>query len=342
MHKRSWVKIVAAVGLVCVLGAEWALGSSRVQDIQQVQPPLEIPLYEGAQVKWEVHLTAQEMAKGLAEWAQELSVLRIAGYTIEGERALDVLNFYDQTLSEWRRILWTRPDESGGVRLFARSPLSIILSRVRAVLQQNPSFRIIVAPASLVEKDDYLFIVVSQRYEATDLIIVTAQVIDGQLNVPIFEGAELQWELVLTKEDLLEHLKRWFVGLIENPPAAMRMRIWEQPERPRDSITEFMGWLGILWIETVSRLFQDFSELRIVGSRVYAVKFSRVLDFYDQQFSGWRRNLWIRSEESVSMRIFTRSDAQGLRELIALIVTPVGTTVINEAITDVIVLRARR
>lgn len=299
MQKRGWVRIVAVVGLVCVLGAGWALGSSRVQDV--LQPSLEIPLYEGAQVEWEVHLTAQEMAKGLSEWVEDLSVLKVSGYTIEGERALDVLNFYDQTLNGWRRILWIQPSESGGVRLFVR-------------------------------ERNYLLLTVSKRYEATDLVIATAQTDESALNVPIFESAELQWELVLTQQDLLGHLKRWFGDLATNPPLAMRMRLGEQPE--------LMGWLSVLGIEMLSRLFQDFSELRVVGSRLKGDKALDALSFYEQQFSKWRRNLWIKPDESGSIRVFTRSDAQGLQELSAVATISFGFDEMRS--TTVIVLRARR
>lgn len=307
MQKRGWVRIVAVVGLVCVLGAGWALGSSRVQDV--LQPSLEIPLYEGAQVEWEVHLTAQEMAKGLSEWVEDLSVLKVSGYTIEGERALDVLNFCDQTLNGWRRILWIQPSESGGVRLFVR-------------------------------ERNYLLLTVSKRYEATDLVIATAQTDESALNVPIFESAELQWELVLTQQDLLGHLKRWFGDLATNPPLAMRMRLGEQPERPQDRLSEPMGWLSVLGIEMLSRLFQDFSELRVVGSRLKGDKALDALSFYEQQFSKWRRNLWIKPDESGSIRVFTRSDAQGLQELSAVATMSFGFDEMRS--TTVIVLRARR
>lgn len=363
MQKQILVKLIAAVGLACVLGVGWALGLSSVQDIQQ--PSLEIPLYEGAQVEWEVHLTAQEMAKGLAEWVQELSVLRVAGYTIEGERVPEVLDFYDQTFSGWRRILWTQPNESGGVRLFARSPLSIVLSRVRAVLlsrvravlQQDPllkgqpvqigSFQVIGAgKASLLEKENYLFIAVSKRYEATDLIVVTAQVV-SELEAPLFEGAELQWELVLTKHDLLEHLKRWFVGLMKNPPLAMRMRLWEQPERPKDRLIEAMSWLGILGMETLFRLLQDFSDVRIVGYQLDGNKALEVLSFYEQQFGNWTRNFWAKPEESGGIRIFSQGSAEGLKELVIVISQRSMKSTLHDItepleVTNVIILRARR
>ncbi len=311
MQRQIFIKVVAAVGLACALGIGWALATPRVQDVQELQ--LEIPLYEGAQVQWEAHLAAPEMAQGLAQWAQELSVLRIAGYTIESERALDVLDFYDQTLSGWRRIIWTRPDEAGGVRLFAHDQLPLA---------------------------SYLLILVSKRYGATDLTIVTGQVAEIP-EVPIFEGAELQWEVVLTTQDLLEHLKRWLGDLIKNPPLAMRTRIWGQPERPQDSLIEAMSWLGILGIEMISRLLLDFSELRVVGYRIDLITVPQVLDFYEQQFSGWRCNLWIKPEES-AIRVFTRSDAQGLQELVAFIIMPGSGMRVSEVHTNVIVLRARR
>ncbi|MCS7197542.1 MAG: hypothetical protein NZ930_02495 [Candidatus Bipolaricaulota bacterium] len=314
MRKSSWVKLGIAVGVACVLGLGWALAAPRVQDVQ-----LEIPLYEGAQVKWEVHLTEQEMAKSLAEWAQELSVLKIAGYTIAGERALEVLNFYDQTLSGWRRILWTQPTESGGARVFARDQISIAQDVFRklalALGKQVQVGSIQVVGMNRVQSlPNYLFIAVSKRYKATDLIVVTAQVIED-LDVPIFEGAELQWEVVLTKNDLLGHLARWFGNLMENPPLAMRMRIWEQPERPQDSLTQLMGWLGILGIELVSRLFTDFSELRVVGYGLDGDKALDVLRFYEQHFSEWIRNFWAKPEESGGVRVFSQGSAEGLREL---------------------------
>lgn len=305
MRKRAVIKVGAVVGLIFVFGIGWAVATPRVP--HELQPPLEVPLYEGAQVEWDVQLSAQEMLQGLAEWAQKLSVLRIAGYQLEGERVLETVNFYDQALSDWRRIVWVKPTESGAMRLFAKG-------------------------------QSYLFVGISRGYETTEVVLATAQADKTPLDAPVVEGSQLHWELVLTSQDLLEHLKRWFVDLIENPPAAMKMSLWGQPERPGDSLLEVMSWLGVLGIEMLSRLFADFSELRIVGSLVDSIPPLQVLDFYEAQFSEWRRNFWIKPQESGSIRIFTKSDAQGLQELIALIVMP------RDGIehTGVIVLRAHR
>ncbi len=307
MRKRVWVRVIAVVGLACVLGAGWALGSPRVQDIQQLQPALEIPLYEGAQVEWEVHLTAQEMAQGLYKWVDDLAVLKIAGYTIAGGRALEVLNFYKQALEEWRQVLWVKPAEAGGVRLLAKD-------------------------------QSYLFIAVSKGYETTDLVIALAHADGAAVDVPVFEGAELQWEVVLTTRDLLEYLKRWFGDLITNPLLAMRMRIWGQPERPQDSLIEFMSWLGVLGIEALFRLFQDFSDVGVVGYRLDGNKALEVFSFYEQQFGNWTRNFWVKPEESGGMRIFSQGSAEGLKELILIIINSMTWA----EVTDVIVLRARR
>jgi hypothetical protein len=178
---RRVVLGAAVVSLVAVLG--WGLASPHVQE----QPPLEIPLYEGARIDWTVHLTAQELSKQFEAWVQELAALTVAGYRIEGERAEEILNFYDQALKGWRQILWAQPSESGGVRLFAQGR-------------------------------GYLSVIVSKKYEATDLVLATAQAEEAPLEVPIVEGAELQWQLALTKDDLLELLKRWFQELTTNPP----------------------------------------------------------------------------------------------------------------------------
>ena len=284
------ILVAAVVGLAGVLG--WGL-LAHVRE----QPPLEVPLYEGAQIDWTVHLTAQELSQGLAEWVQGLSAFTIAGYRIEGERAGEVLNFYDQQLSGWRQLLWAQPSESGGVRLFAQGR-------------------------------GYLSVIVSKRYEATDLVLATAQADDAPLDVPIVEGAELQWQLVLTKDDLLELLKRWFQELTTNPPT-ITLRL----NPPEGSSWEPLVWLGWLGVDAISRLLRDFSELSIVGYRVEGATALEVLAFYEQQFNGWRRNLWIKPDESGSLRLFTRSDEQGLAELAA--VATMGETM-------VIVLHARR
>jgi len=286
------ILVAAVVGLAGVLG--WGL-LAHVRE----QPPLEVPLYEGAQIDWTVHLTAQELSQGLAEWVQGLSALTIAGYRIEGERAGEVLNFYDQQLSGWRQLLWAQPSESGGVRLFAQGR-------------------------------GYLSVIVSKRYEATDLVIATAQANDAPLDVPIVEGAELQWQLVLTKDDLLELLQRWFQELTTNPPT-ITLRL----NPPEGSSWEPLVWLGWLGVDAISRLLRDFSELSIVGYRVEGATALEVLAFYEQQFNGWRRNLWIKPDESGSLRLFTRSDEQGLAELAA-----VATMGFQD--TMVIVLHARR
>jgi hypothetical protein len=284
----------AVVSLVAVLG--WGLASPHVQE----QPPLEIPLYEGARIDWTVHLTAQELSKQFEAWVQELAALTVAGYRIEGERAEEILNFYDQALKGWRQILWAQPSESGGVRLFAQGR-------------------------------GYLSVIVSKKYEATDLVLATAQAEEAPLKVPIVEGAELQWQLVLTKDDLLELLKRWFKEMSTTPPN-MTLRLAPTPER---SLQESLVWLGWLGVDALFRLMRDFSELSIIGYRVEGATALEVLAFYEQKFAGWRRNLWIKPEESGSVRLFTRSDEQGLAELAA-----VATMGLQDA--TAIVLHARR
>jgi hypothetical protein len=283
----------AVVSLVAVLG--WGLASPHVQE----QPPLEIPLYEGAQIDWTVHLTAQELSQEFTEWVQGLAALTVAGYRIEGERAEEILNFYDQALKGWRQILWAQPSESGGVRLFAQGR-------------------------------GYLSVIVSKKYEATDLVLATAQAEEAPLEVPIVEGAELQWQLVLTKDDLLELLKRWFQELTTNPPT-ITLRL----NPPEGSSWEPLVWLGWLGVDAIFRLLRDFSELSIIGYRVEGATALEVLAFYEQKFAGWRRNLWIKPEESGSVRLFTRSDEQGLAELAA-----VATMGLQDA--TAIVLHARR
>jgi hypothetical protein len=308
---RRRLQQAAVVGLACVLGLGWAWATPRVQNIQELQPQPEIPLYEGAQVEWEVHLTAQEMAKKLIDWVQALGSLKISGYRLEGQRVLETVNFYDQELSTWRRIVWVRPTESGAIRLFAKD-------------------------------HSYLFLGISKGYEMTEIVLATAQTEITPVDVPTVEGSQLQWELVLTSQDLLEHLKRSFADLIENPPAAMRMRIWEQPERPESSLLGVMSWLGVLGIDVVSRLLTDFSELRLVGYKLDGNKALEALSFYEQRFSEWRRNLWIKPDESGSVRVFTRSDAQGLQEISVVAAMSFGFGEYEEAGTNVLVLRARR
>lgn len=306
-QKRVGVKATVVIGLACALGIGWALGSPRVLDVQELQP--EIPLYEGAQIEWEVQLTAQEMGAQLAQWAQELSVLKIAGYTIAGERALEVLNFYDQALSQWRRVFWAQPSESGGARIFAH-------------------------------EQSYLFIGISKKYEATELILATGQTDETTLDVPIFEGAELQWEILLTKQDLLEHLKRWLGDLVANPPSLLRMQMGWQPERPEGSLIEAMSWLGVFGFEALFRLLQDFSDVRVVGYQLEGNKALDALSFYEQQFREWTRNFWAKPEESGGIRIFSQGSADGLREL-ALVISG-RALALPEEVTNVIVLRAWR
>jgi len=292
--------VAAVVSLAGVLG--WGLTSPYVVK----QPPLEIPLYEGAQIDWTVRLTAQELSQGLAEWVQGLAMLTVAGYRIERERAGEILTFYDQALRDWRQILWAKPSESGGVRVFAKG-------------------------------QGYLLVVVSQRYEETDLVIATAQADEASLEVPIVEGAELQWQLVLTQSDLLELLKRWFKEISTTPPT-ITLRL----DPPRGSSWEPLVWLGWLGMDALFRLMRDFSELSIIGYRVELATVLEVLNFYEQQFRAWRRNLWIKPDGSEIIRIFTRSDARGLQELMAFIIMPGGGLRVSEVHTNVIVLHARR
>jgi len=289
------MKRVVLVAAVVGLAGVWGLTSPQVVE----QLPLEIPIYEGAQVEWAVQLTSQELSKQFDAWVQELAMLTVAGYRIEGGRAGGILNFYDQALREWRQIVWAKPSESGGVRVFAKG-------------------------------QGYLLVVVSQKYEATDLVIATAQAEEAPLEVPIAEGAELQWQLVLTQSDLLELLKRWFQELSTTPPA-----ITWRLDPPRGSSWEPLVWLGWLGMDAFFRLMRDFSELNIIGYRVELATVLEVLDFYEQHFRGWRRNLWIKPEESGSVRLFTRSDEQGLAEVAA-----VATMSFQD--TTVIVLHARR
>ncbi|MCL6643109.1 MAG: hypothetical protein K6T71_07300 [Candidatus Bipolaricaulota bacterium] len=301
---RRVVLAVAVVGLAGVLG--WGLASPHVRE----QPPLEIPLYEGAQIDWTVHLTSQELSKQLDAWVQELAMLTVSGYRIEGERAVEVLNFYDQKLSGWRQILWAQPSESGGVRIFAQGR-------------------------------GYLSVIVSKKYEATDLMIATAQAEETPLEAPIAEDAELQWQLVLAQSDLLDLLKRWFQELSTTPPT-ITLRLTPTPERSLQESLGWLGWLGWLGIDALFRVMRDFSELNIIGYRVERATALEVLNFYEQQLRGWRRNLWIKPDGSEIIRVFTQSDAQGLQELMAFIIMPGGGMRVSEVHANVIVLHARR
>nr|BAL58847.1 hypothetical protein HGMM_OP3C002 [Candidatus Acetothermum autotrophicum] len=309
-QKRVGVKAIVVVGLAWAVG--WALASPRVWE---QQPPLEIPLYEGAQIEWEVQLTAQEMGAQLAQWAQELSVLKISGYTIAGERALEVLNFYDQALSQWRRIFWAQPSESGGARIFAH-------------------------------EQSYLFIGISKKHEATELILATGQTDETTLDVPIFEGAELQWEILLTKQDLLEHLKRWVAKFLQNPPFP-RTPSWESQQ-----LANLLAWFVWVGGDMAFEVFQDLSELRAVGYKLDGNKAPEVLSFYEQQFSEWRRNFWAKPSPGGGLRIFTNGGESGLNELVVFSAWQSYEAGLHSwgeeqeehppEITEVLVLRARR
>lgn len=300
MQKKLFVKVMGVFGLAGMLGLGWALASPHLQQ----QPPVEIPLYEGAQIELEVQLAAQEMPKQLAQWAQALSVLKVAGYSLEGERSLEVLSFYDRVLSDWQRVLWVQPYEPGGVRLLRKG-------------------------------QSYLFIAIARRYEATDLFIATAQADESPLDVPLFEGADLQWEVLLTSQDFLEHLKRWLKNMITNLPPSSGSRTildWSQPWWPLYTVLGVMGWVGG---SMIFELVQDLSELRAVLYQVESEALD-VLNFYEKQFSQWQRNLWIKPDESGSIRVFTRSEKHGLQELMLVATLSTGERAVA------LVLRARR
>ncbi|MEM4284085.1 MAG: hypothetical protein QXS96_06340 [Candidatus Caldarchaeum sp.] len=273
-------RLIVIVGLVSVLGLGGISASTRVHDLQQA---LDIPLYEGAEIHWEARLAPSEMPKQITEWAQALSVLQATSYQIEGERAIEVLSFYEQALKEWRRILWTKPEESGGVQLWA-------------------------------QEGSYLYIGTAKRAEATELLIITAQTDEAALDVPIFEGAQPQWEVFFTRQDLLEHLKRWFANLLQNLPFS-RSPFLTEPHQ----WTNLLTWLTQLGSDMAFRLLEDLSELRVVGYKLPGNTVLDLLSFYEQHFRDWRRNFWMKPDATWGMRVFTRSDEAGLRELVLLL-----------------------
>lgn len=298
MRKQVLVKVLAVVGLACVLGVGWALDLRRGQ-----QPPLEIPLYEGAQIEFEVRLSPYEMPQGLAEFAQALSVLKVAGYQLTEEVLSTPLpDFYEQAFKEWRQVIWHRSKGLGDLffRLFAKDHTYVLISA-------------------------------ASRYEGADLLIAIAQADETPAEVPIVEGAELQWEVVLTSQDLLEYLKRWFTDLVRNPPSPTSLS-WESLPCSQ----WWISWLSWLGGDMAFRLLEDLSELRAVAYWVEGDKALDILSFYEQHFSEWQRTFWFKPERSGSVRVFTRGSAEGLQELVVL-----GTDWENGN-TEVLVLRARR
>lgn len=304
-HKLAvgW-KVAAVISGALVLGLGWAIASPRVQIVYpEPKPPLEILLYEGADVEWEVRLSAQDMPKQLMEWGKALAQVKIAGHRLEGERALDVLAFYEKELSSWRRIFWTKPSESGGVRLFAKENAKGL--------------------------QDYAVIAVQKTYEATEIFLALAQADSSPLELPIFEGAQAEWELLLTTQDLLGYLKRWIKEMIQELPLTSVRKPAPGPE--------FWQLFG-LGADLIFPLLADLSEMRVIGYRIEGAKAPDVLAFYEQEFSQWRRNFWAKPEESGGVRLFTQGDESGLKELVA-----VGTWAFGfeHIVIEVVVLRVR-
>ncbi|GEM_PF-3290942 len=156
-------------------------------------------------------------------------------------------------------------------------------------------------------------------------------VVASELEVPIYPGGEIQWELYLTDADFLGWLKE---GLkLEKPEVPyLPKRLQEEPwlrerllprrlpeleDEDRFALERLAKRLAELAMEALARL----EGLRAVGYLVEDVEPAAIMEFYEQEFTpaeGWRRNFWMPD----GMAVYSLSEEGRLREVAGFSITP--------------------
>jgi hypothetical protein len=154
-----------------------------------------------------------------------------------------------------------------------------------------------------------------------------------ELEIPIYEGGQVIWELYLSKEflgwikdDLKLTLRRitlhpsqqiFIPGIailpdldIHDIAEVLKLRLY------RIIIPDLEGRVAELIAEALAGL----EEVRVLGYTI-DVDPDAILDFYDQKFpkaQGWQRNLWIRQKAV----LYSLSEEGRLREVAAFLIFP--------------------
>jgi len=158
----------------------------------------------------------------------------------------------------------------------------------------------------------------------------------SELEVPIYPGGEIIWELYLTDADFLGWLKEG-LELKEPLPEVpyLPRELWEKlEERPWLRERLLLRWLPKLDEDetTLERLAKRLAELavealtgleglRVVAYSVEDVEPAAIMEFYEQKFTperGWRRNFWIPE----GMAVYSLSEEGRLQGVAGFSITP--------------------
>ena len=160
-------------------------------------------------------------------------------------------------------------------------------------------------------------------------------VVASELEVPIYPGGEIVWELYLTDADFLGWLKEGLklekpLPLPEVPYLPKRLqeepwlrerllprRLPELEDEDRFALERLAKRLAELAVEALAGL----EGLRAVGYLVEDVEPAAIMEFYEQEFTpaeGWRRNFWMPD----GMAVYSLSEEGRLREVAGFSITP--------------------
>lgn len=156
------------------------------------------------------------------------------------------------------------------------------------------------------------------------------------LEIPMFEGAQVEWEVLLTDQDFLGHLKNW-----------IKEKLLPMPEMPSSldpSANQWLQWWfwGSVGGDLFYRILADLSEIKAIGYKVQGEKTAEVLAFYEKELAQWSRNFWVKPSEYGSVRLFTQGDVWGLQNVAVIAVWKSYDYGESTDVTETIVLRARR
>ncbi len=162
------------------------------------------------------------------------------------------------------------------------------------------------------------------------------------MDVPLYAGAQLEWEFELTDQDFLKPIKNLLKDKV--------IETYLKEMLPRSSdpssysyLNQPLQWLAGIFLggDLLNRFLMNLSQIKLLSYQVEGVTANTVVAFHEKEFGQWRRNFWVKPTESATtpsvFRLYTRGGKNGLQEISAFVVW----SNYDGKYTNVIVLKGR-
>ncbi len=174
--------------------------------------------------------------------------------------------------------------------------------------------------------------------------------------VPSYPGARLEFEVLLTREDFLGGIERVLNVLLELtrelPPLQELLPRLEGAYAKGGQELEVLLSIYYELGRVAGEISTELARRLVAATEVFRATLStlpsspaEVVAFYDRHFAqaGWRRNLWVRTEEEIpiGLRLYSRSQAGSLSETALLALFPALDLAPDPSTTALLVLYAR-